>query len=163
MVFVCRGSWWTVPPVPGDEAGRAVGELRTMEGDWAQDLSLSLFVIHHPVHWILQLPPDLCAHACTLCSKRCRINYCGKKRCYCLTSFHVHNERLQMSAQYLAITELLELLSTLNLFDQHTFLATLTVWIVGHCISPVGPLLWSEIFWLTWNCTDIWCPQRTKH
>lgn len=105
MVFVCRGSWWTVPPVPGDEAGRAVGELRTMERDWAQDLSLSLFVIHHPVHWILQLPPDLCTHARTLCSKRCRTNNCGKKQHHCLTSFHLHNERLQMSLRYLAITE----------------------------------------------------------
>ena len=33
MVFVCRGSGWTVPPMPGDEAGGAVGELRTMERD----------------------------------------------------------------------------------------------------------------------------------
>lgn len=74
MVFVCHGSWWTVPPPPvlWDEAGGALGELRTMEGDCAQDLSLSLFIIHHPVHWIIGLPPDLWTHTCTLCSKRCQ-------------------------------------------------------------------------------------------
>lgn len=38
------------PPVLGDEASGTLGELRTMEGDCAQDLSLSLFITIHPVH-----------------------------------------------------------------------------------------------------------------
>lgn len=62
----------TPPPMLWDEAGGALGDLRTMEGDCAQDLFPSLFIIHHPVHWIIWLPPDLWTHTCKLCSKRCQ-------------------------------------------------------------------------------------------
>lgn len=91
MVFVCRGSWWTVAPytptpVPGDEAGVAVGELSTMERDWAQDLSLSLFVIQFTEYFYC-LQTFAFAHTHSAARKRCRIYYCSLHKLYYLFIF----------------------------------------------------------------------------
>lgn len=100
MVFVCRGSWWTVAPytptpVPGDEAGVAVGELSTMERDWAQDLSLSLFVIQFTEYFYC-LQTFAFAHTHSAARKRCRIYYCSLHKLYYLTSLSFHNERIHI-------------------------------------------------------------------
>lgn len=144
MVFVCRGSWWTVAPytptpVPGDEAGVAVGELSTMERDWAQDLSLSLFVIQFTEYFYC-LQTFAFAHTHSAARKRCRIYYCSLHKLYYLTSLSFHNERIHIRfhprvqcviiSVELLLCEVFQLVFLAKL-DQQAILALQAVWIMG--------------------------------
>lgn len=64
-----RQGWWVWPrrlcvrghsgrfaPLPGVEALWCCGRVwNNEEEDWAQDLSLSFLITHHPVHWTPQM------------------------------------------------------------------------------------------------------------